>query len=785
MTHPTNNTDQKPGSENLSRPTSSHDNTNLSFVGKRLPAYGARNKVTGAARYSVDMSAPLMLVGRLLHSPHAHARILSIDKSKAEALPGVKTVMTYDDIPKEKLNPSVQDYNLHDVSKEVNDMYIVSEKARFVGDIIAAVAAINAETAEEALNLIEVEYEVLPAVFNIEDAIKPGAPQVHDFTENNISVKYSFPGSRGDVEAGFRESSVRIEETFKTSKQYIMPLEPLSCLAQYSPNGDLTIWMPVQRPMTFRKKVAELFDLPVSKVNVICEYAGGFFGEANWAILPITVALAKKTNQPVKMEFSRAETALNTASREVYTIIGSLGVKDDGTLTALKEEVFVDSGAFFNRSSATTNVHMATFVSFYRCPNAYSEATAVYSNIPMASGFRGYGGPAAFFVVDTLMDMAAEKLGMDPMEIRLKNVKHMGEIGHAFPLETDTHEKVIRLGAEKIGWHEKKSHPRAENQTRRGVGMSSYFDVSGGQPFERFDRHIEMQLCEDGSIIIIMNLPDGGMNLLGTTAQIAAEMLGVHYENIRHIHHTTEAKMWDMGMGANSGLYTIGNAVAKVALSLKQKIYEEAAYQLGVEVNGLYIKEGVVRVKNKDNLSIPLKDLANNALTKGNDASRLIVVIESYQPTENPNPFGSVFADVAVDTETGEVKIEKLVLVHDIGRAINPTTVEGQLEGGISMGVGYTMYEDPAIHPETGVMMGDNFNTYRIPSTLDMPNLDVLLYEEPSKSGPFGGKGVGMCGVQSITPAVANAIYDAVGVRMTEMPFTPERVLAAIKVSSK
>mgnify|MGYP002725748430 CR=1 FL=1 len=310
--------------------------------------------------------------------------------------------------------------------------------------------------------------------------------------------------------------------------------------------------------------------------------------------------------------------------------------------------------------------------------------------------------------------------------------------------------------------------------------MSSYFDVSGGQPFERFDRHIEMKVGEDGTIVIVMNHPDGGMNLLGTTAQIAAEILGVHYENVRHVHDETEARIWEFGMGANSGLFTIGNAIAKAANSLKQKIFEETAYQLKVEADSLYIEAGVVHAKNKENLQISLKDLVNNALLKGTEAARSIAVMESYQPTENPNPFGAVFTDVAVDTETGEVKIEKLVLVHDIGRAINPTTVEGQLEGGISMGVGYAMFEDPSIHPETGVMGGDNYNTYRIPSTLDMPDLDVLLHEEPSKSGPFGGKGVGMCGVQSIVPAIANGIYDAVGVRLTEIPFTPERVLAAI-----
>ena len=758
--------------------------TDLSIVGKRLPAYGAINKVTGAAKYSVDAFVPGMLVGKVLHSPHAHALIRRIDKSRAEALPGVFAVLTWEDMPRQQLNPSVQDWMLHDTSNEVNDMYILSEKARFVGDMVGAVAAIDERTADEALKLIDVEYEVLPAVFDVEEAMKPGAPQVHDFTENNVSRSFRFPGSRGDVEAGLRESAVTVEATFKTSKQYLMPLELLSCLAEFSPNGDLTIRMPVQRPLTFRKKVAELFQLPESKVNVICEYGGGFYGEANWPILPVTVALARKAGKPVKLVFSRPETAINTASREVYVVSGTLGATKDGILTVLKEEVIVDSGAYFNRSAACTGVHMAGFTGMYRCPNVSAEAKAVYSNIPMASGVRGYGGPAAFFLLEQMMDMAAEKLNMDPLEFRLKNVKQMGDLGHAFPVETATHERVIRLGAEKIGWTEKRSRAKGNGPIRRGIGMSAYFDVSGGQPFERFDRHVEMQLNEDGLITVILNHPDGGMNLLGTAAQIAAEVLCVRYEDIRFVHQSTEAKMWDCGMGANSGLYTVGNAVMRAAYSLKCKILDEAARQLDVEVDALDIQDRTVRIKGKEEPRLSLRRLANDAILKGTGATRVIAVMESYHPTANPNPFGAVFADVAVDIETGEVKVEKLVLVHDIGRAINPMTVEGQLEGGISMGLGYAMCEDAAIDSKTGVNRGDNYNTYKIPSTLDMPDMEVLLYEEPALSGPFGGKGVGMCGVQGIAAAVANAVYDAVAVRVREMPLTPERLLVALKAKS-
>ena len=753
----------------------------LSVVGKRLPPVGAANKVTGAAKYSVDIALPGMLVGKVLHSPHAHARIRSIDASRARALPGVAAVLTWEDVPQDAFNPSIQDWMIHDLSFDVRDMYVISEKARFIGDIVAAVAAVDEETALAAMRLIDVDYEVLPGVFDMASAMEPGAPLVHDWAEGNISRAFQFPGSRGDVAGAVANAAVVVEETVTTSKQYMMPLEPLTVVAAFDPSGTLTLWMPCQRPMTFAKKIAQLFGLPDGRVNLVCEYGGGFFGEANWTPAPICVALAKAALKPVKLELTREETVLNSASREVYVGTGTAAFAADGTLTALKEELLVDSGAYFNRSSACTMVGMAGFSGLYRCPTVLGEAKAVYSNVPMASGARGYGGPAAFFLLEQLMDKAAEELAMDPVELRLKNSKQMGDFGHAFPIETATLSSVITTGAEKIGWAEKKQRDRADGTIRRGVGMGAYYDVSGGQPFERFDRNVEMHLGEDGSVTAIFNHPDGGMNLLGTVAQIAAEVLGVRYEDVHFVTASTEGKLYDAGMAANSGLYTVGNAIFQASTALREEILSVAGQLLDVPVAELSLSGGSVRRDESGGPVLTLAELAHKAIYGSTGPSRAISVTTSYHPTANPNPFGAAFADVAVDLETGEIKIEKLVLVHDIGRAINPMTVEGQLEGGMSLGVGYALFEDASIDPETGRLRGDNFNTYRLPSTLDLPEMDVVLWEEPAPSGPFGGKGVGMCGVIGIAPAIANAVYDATGVRLTELPMTPERVLDAIK----
>ena len=752
-----------------------------SIVGRRLPPFGAANKVTGAARYVIDVALPGALVGKLLHSPHAHARIRSIDKSRAEKLPGVAAVLTWHDIPQRPFNPAVLDWMSHDASADIEDMYIISEKARFVGDIVAAVAAVDEPTALEALALVKVDYEVLPAVLDPLEAMKPGVPVVHERFDGNISRTFPFPGSRGDVVATLKDADVRVDLTVRTSKQYMMPLEPLSCVASFAPSGELTVWMPCQRPMIFKMKIAQLFGLSEANVNLVCDVGGGFFGEANWTPLPICVALAKASGKPVRLELTREETVLNTASREAYVASGRLGLRRDGSITGLDVDLLVESGAYYNRSSACTGVTMANFAGLYRYPAFAAKATAVYSNIPMASGARGYGGPPAFFLLEQLMDMAAKELGMDPFDLRLMNFKHMGERGHFYPLETDTQEKILRLGAERFGWAEKRRRHKVDGPLRRGVGLANYFDVSGGQPFERFDRMMEMKLNDDGTVVVIFNHPDGGMNLLGTLAQIAAESLGVRYQDVSFVTDSTKGKLFDVGMAANSGLYTLGNALIKTAASLKRNILAEAARQLKGDAGGLDLQDGSVVRKDSREPVISLLDLARNAVNGHGEASRAIGAVEAYRPEANPNPFGSVFADVTVDVETGEVKIRKIVLVHDIGRAINPLTVEGQLEGGIALGIGYALFEDAAIDPKNGVTRGANFNSYRLPTTFEVPDIDVVLYEDPTPSGPFGGKGVGMCGPHAIAPAVANAIYDAVGVRIAELPLTPERVLAAIR----
>jgi xanthine dehydrogenase molybdenum-binding subunit len=760
--------------------------TELTYVGKRLPSISAVDKALGKVKYSIDIKLPGALIGKILTSPHAHALIKSIDTSEAEKLPGVAAVVTFKDIPKKLVNPGVLKFMHYHPANDIEDMYIMAgDKVRYVGEIVAAVAAVDEATAVEALKLIKVDYEVLPATYNPIDAMKPGSAKVHENAENNISQTFSFPGNRGDVDAAFAEADVQVELDVSTSRQHMMTLEPLSCTAYYDrQKRELTCWTPNQRPITIRKQLAELFDMPEGKINIICEYAGGFFGEGNFPIVPVCVTLAKKVSKPVRLEYTREEHIMETPSREVYLISGKLAFKKDGTLLAGTQNLTVDSGAYFNRSNATSVPCMGSFQGNYRMPVFKGEMKAVYSNTPTTSGSRGYGTPQALFILEQLMDMAAEKLGMDRLEIRKKNFKRMGEYAIQHPMETETQERVMMLGAEKIGWEQKKSRNKEDGVWRHGIGMCNYFDVTGGQPRERMDRQCMMTLEEDGSVTVIQNHADGGMNLLGSATQVAAEVSGLRFEDFRHIHGETRGALYDMGLAANAGMYGMGNLYAKAALALRNKILAVAAQMLNVEPDILDIKNSEIFVKGEARSRLTVKEVANHSVYKLGPTHQ-ITVTESFMPYLNPSAVGSTFVDLRVDIETGDIVIDKLVIVHDCGRAINPMVVEGQLQGALTHGLGYTLYEDMCISQVNGSVLADNYNKYKLPSALDMPDMEVVIFEEPTKSGPFGAKGVGMSGVMGVPAAIANAIYDAVGVRITEMPITPEKVLAAIKSKNR
>ncbi|MBW1802970.1 MAG: molybdopterin-dependent oxidoreductase, partial [Deltaproteobacteria bacterium] len=744
----------------------------LSVVGQRVPRWAAYEKATGSARYLADIKLPGMLVGKILYSPHAHANILKIDTSKAENLPGVEAVITWKDVPRILYNPNKMNLiNIHP-ELELKDTYALTDKARFVGDRIAAVAAVDAVTAQEALELIEVEYEVLPAVFDPIEAMKPGAPRVHDYAENNVPLHLDFPVAWGDVEAGLREADIVLEETFRTAKNHICQFEPCTCIAGFGPDGRLTIWAPSQHAFLHRRKIAELFGLPEGMVKYMTPHLGGGFGKnGSLTVEPACVVLAKKTGRPVKIEFSREEDLFGTETRQRYVTTGKIGLKKDGSIVALQEKLLVDGGAYFTHNSSTTGVNMGSFLGLYRCPNVAAEADCVYSNVHPTGGVRGYGNHEATSVLEQLIDQAADQLGMDPLELRLKNVKKAGDpASTGVPMETCTFEELIKLGAEKIGWKEKKAREKGNGRTRHGIGMGIAMDVSGAHPFNIQHRNAFIKFNEDGSVNLLVNTADIGQNIFGALAQIAAESLGLTYEDIHVVTGDTDSGMFDIGQHASGGCYQIGHAVINAAEEAKKQLFGRAAKMLEKAPEELEVSERRIFIKSDPSKGISVADVAKAAMYNFEGEHLNISGKGSFTPSLNPPPFSVVFTEVEVDTETGEVKVLKILYVADPGRAINPATVEGQLEGAVAQSLGYVLTEDHVINKETGALESDNFNTYKLPSALDMPELEIVLYEEPVPSGPFGAKGIAQGAMIAVTPSIANAIYDAVGAFITDMP---------------
>ena len=759
----------------------------LSIVGKRLPQPDAVAKATGTARYAGDIKLPGMLIAKVVRSPYPHAKIKRIDKSKAEKLPGVEAIITSEDLAFTKgFNRGFKDIPMMASGfVQPGDEHILNDKARHIGDGLVAVAAVNESIAEQAAQLIKVQYEELPAVFDPEETMKPGAPKIHDYAERNILRHMSYPFAEGDVEKGFAESDLVVESTFRTSKQAHCQMETAAAIASFELDGKLKVWSQCQLAHLARREIAHIFGLPIGNVEVINPFSGGSFGQRlSICAEPVAIALAMKTGKPVKLVYSREEdfTALETRTPHKYTV--KMGFKKDGTLVALEERLITDCGGYGARAPMTAGIFMALTMGHYRCPNRAGGSDIVLTNNTMGGAFRGFGNPEGMWGVEQLMDIAAERLGIDPIEIRLKNIKKVGELTQGLPIESIALEECIKIGAEKIGWKEKRGQRKAGVQ-RRGVGMATMSHCSGAAPAFVEHSNAFIKLNEDGSADLTVHPGAAGTCIWGTLAQIAAEELGVRYEDVHIITGDTDITMFDIGSHASRSAYCVGNAVQEAARQAKAQLLERAAKTLGVSPDELEVKDKRVYVKAAPEKGISVADVAWNAiydLTGNclNISGKGSFIQKTYSP-----PTQAVFAEVEVNTETGVVKILKLVIVNDSGIAINPNTVEGQVEGGALQGIGFGLFEDYFINKNSGVVESDNFDKYRILSPVDLPEIELILVEKPDPKGPFGAKGVGESAMVAIAPAIANAIYDAVGVRITELPVTPEKMLKALKEKQK
>lgn len=732
-------------------------------------------KVTGTAMYAADYALPGMLYGKIKRSPHAHARVLSIDTSKAEALPGVKAVLTYADVPRVKHAgaPAPRTGSLK------ADQFILTDVARFVGDGVAAVTAVSEEIAAEALELIEVEYEILTPVLTVAAAQQPDAPEIHNTIGNIITEPIVM--KNGDIEQGFAEADYVFEAEYNTGRPVPCYMEPNACVCHFDQSGKLTIWSSTQGAFMVRGTLSEVLGIPLNKIQVIVEHMGGGFGAKQdlYQHEYVCALLAKKTGRPVKMEYTRKETFLASKTRHPVTVRLKQGVKKDGTLTAREALYLSNTGGYASHGPGVTAVGTIDLTSLYRCNETWDlEGRSVYTNVPMAGAFRGYGAVQGFFALDVQMDELAELLNMDPVEFRLKNAVGEGDVspsGHR--LHGDAFADCLRRGAEEVAWADSWQSPKTKSgRVRSGLGVGTEMHSSGAYPDIKEMSSAVVQLNQDGSVNLMTGVADLGTGAWTAMAQIAAEELGVPLTDVQVTAGNTDATPFDGGAYASRTTYIGGKATQKAAADLKSKLLAFAAEKLAVDVADLDLKNGRIYINSTP--SIPLKEL----LKEDGNTPTPALIGEATHYAKVAYSFAAHFAEVDVDTETGQVTVKKVTAVHEIGKAINRIGVEGQIEGGIQQGIGHSLTEDFIMDMETGRPLNPSFVDYKMPLSMDMPTIKTVILEtQPDLGGPFGAKGVGEDPIIAIGPAIANAVYNAIGVRIRELPITPEKVLQALR----
>jgi xanthine dehydrogenase molybdenum-binding subunit len=751
---------------------------NMAVVGTSVKRVDTLEKVTGQARYAGDLILPGMLYAKIKRSTVAHATIMRIDVRKALALPGVKAVLTHQNVPR------VLHYGSpHPRSASVTcDQYILDTKVRYWGEGVAAVAATSEEIAEEALGLIEVEYQELPAVFTVEEALRPAAPLIHETGPGGNLVLEPVIVTRGDIARGFADADLIIEGKFELGRPTPAYMEPNVCVCQWDGNGKLTIWVSTQTAFMVRGILAEVLGLPLHKVRVLVDHMGGGFGAKQDLFQNefLCALLARETRYPVRLESSRKETFLSGRSRHPGEVWLKQGFLKDGTITARQARVTLNSGAYGSHGPGVTNVSTAALTSLYRCENVRLEGRCVYTNTPIAGAFRGYGVVQAYYALDIQMDEAAEKFGMDPAELKLKNAVREGDIapsGH--PIEGHGLEDCIRRGAQEVDWSAQRRRPRVDQgKIRRGLGMGCEMHGSSAYPGIKEQGNAIVKMNEDGTVTLLTGAAGLGTGAHTALAQIVAEELGVRFEDLSVVHGDTDIVPWDIGAFASHTTFMVGRAAQMAAAIVKKQLIERAADQLEVSADDLEIRGGVISVRGISDYKITVHEVVGPK--KGIPAAQLVGV-GTYQPTKAYS-FAAHFVRVNVDTETGQIEVEDVVPVHEIGRVIHPIAAAGQIEGGIQQGIGHTLTEDYLIDLTNGRSLNPSFVDYKMPLSMDMPPIRTIILESaPSSAGPFGAKGVGEDPIIAIGPAIANAIYDAIGIRFHHYPITPEQVLQALK----
>ncbi len=773
-------------------------------IGTRAPRVDAPAKATGRAIFVDDMSMPGMLYGALLQSPYAHALIRGIDVSAALKLPGVKAVVTHKEAGLVKYGVSPARYD---------ETIFCYDKVRQVGDNIAAVAAVDMATAVEAASLIKVDYEELPAVFTIEEALADGAPLVHDDYKRNISAEVH--QEFGDVEAALKECDLIKTTSLKSKRQDCAFIEPQGCIATYDLSGNLTLYSSTQTTHYVQRSLAMALGAPVGKVRVVKPYVGGGFGsKASASHLEMAACLlAMQTGKPVKMIFDREQVFLHGRARHQFVHTMTTGVKKDGTIMALKHEAWLNGGAYSSFGIATVYYAGSLLGGPYKLPNMKYDGYRIATNLPACGAQRGHGGVIARSCWEQQLDMIAEELGMDPLELRLKNIMTAGDVTcNDLDMSSLGMKECIEVVRDASDWKNKKGKlPQG-----KGIGMACGFFVSGaGFPIyrsETFHCTVTIKVTEDGGTAIVSTASaEIGQGSDTTFAMIAAEGMGIPLGMVRIESGDTD---FGVDLGAYSSRQTLmtGQATKQAAENVKMQVLDALSKELHVPVEDMDIKKGyIVFKKDKPDLSaLKTRYIKEHREWTDNpslddelsfrEASRIafftkgtIVGTGMYKPPELGGKFkgaavgtspaygcSAQIAEVSVDEQTGRITIEKMTDAHDCGQAINRTSVEAQMHGSMAMGLGEALFEEVKFDDKGRLLNGD-LAEYKMPTALDMPPMEALIVESHEPNGPYGAKEVGEGNIMPTIAAVLNAVHDAIGVRIHELPLNPERVYLAIK----
>jgi len=759
----------------------------MTAVGISIRRIDGTEKVAGQALYTGDLRLPGMAIAKVLRSPVAHARIRGIDATKARAVPGVLAVLTRDN-----LNVASNAFGAY-----VRDQQILAtERVRYVGDMVAAVAAIDDAVAAEAVKLIEVDYDELPAVYSVEEALADEAPLVHEKLENRkdpgygrggthivherSNICFHFRHERGDVDSGFREADQIFEDSFYFPSAQHYPMEPHICVAQFE--GDvLTVWSATQSPFPVRQELARVFGLPFSAVRVIVPYVGGGYGaKSGIKTEGIAACLSRMIGRPVKLAFGADET-FKTICQPRAKITLKTGVKKDGTFVARRCEVYLNGGAYANSGPSVTEKAGYRAHGPYRIPHVLTNAYSVYTNTVPAGAFRGFGGPQVAFAYESHIDMIAERLGVDPFELRMKNLLDQGENFSPGDTPIDCDLKAgLKNVAQAIGWDARPNGQKNSGSKKIGIGIATAMKDGGGT---NKPANAAVTIFNDGSVLLSTGSVEIGQGMRTAFLQVVAEELSVPLEKVRVAALDTHYTPFDKGTNASSATSIMGQAVQKAARDARRQFLEAASAVLKAPVGEVGLENGLAvygqqKVSFREIMQRYFRDSEGEIWGRG----YFKVGKDENVPLGYPSPFWEIglgAAEVEVDTETGEVKVLRYVSLTDAGKMIHPLQCHAQDEGAAVFGLGQALFEDLVY--QGGELINGSLIDYRLPRFDDVPPaFKTFIMEGGGGPGPYGAKGMGEGGILPVAPAVANAVFSAVGKRLQAVPLTPGIVWEAI-----